>query len=110
MKTRFKFTLPEVDIQSDNFSMKTQKEGHLEIELEYALDEIKGLYDLQKQALKEMPSLLKSFIEETSQACLAIKEQLYKSDDASQQASEEAYQNLMSAVKKTMSHVERDHE
>lgn len=60
--------------------------GGAEVDVDYSLTEITGLYDLQKTAMKEVPGLINNFIEE-----IAINTyNLYKKINAIEEVEEES--------------------
>lgn len=64
MKSKIKFKSGAFTTEINN-KLMTIPEIDTEIEVEFELQEIKGLYEIEKQLLKDLPGLLKDFIKET---------------------------------------------
>lgn len=73
MKATFNITIPEVTTTVQGTEVAVQKGGHIGIEVDYTLAEMKGLYELQKEALAELPALLRAFAVEVCKEAVVAK-------------------------------------
>ena len=61
MKTNFKVNIPAFNIEKDNMKIEIPS-INISTELEASVSEIRGLYDLQKEALKDLPGLVRDLV------------------------------------------------
>lgn len=91
MKTKFNFAIASQTIAIGAETVTTPN-INIETEVDASILELKGLYDLQKTAMKEAPALVEEFMKglyEVYQTCMTLSDKMEKPEPEQKTATQE---------------------